>query len=93
MSQRADNERKVLKAIAELGAADYIAVARGAGIPYPYADQLCRYLLKGGYLQRNGRRYTLTKSGQEVVAKEGESKEPVAAGRGIAWERWLSGSE
>lgn len=81
-------ERKVLKAIAERRWCDHIAAARDAGISSDYGDRICRHLLKWGYVQRNGRRYSLTKAGQEAVAKElaAEGKKPEA--RGMVWETY-----
>ncbi|MDI6815109.1 MAG: hypothetical protein QMC90_03410 [Dehalococcoidales bacterium] len=100
MPQPTDRERKILMAIAERRACDHIAAARLVGISSDYADQLCRYLLKWGYVQQSGRVYTLSKTGQAVVAKElekeaargkKETKEPVVAGSGIVWDRWCGG--
>lgn len=90
-------ERKVLKAIAEARACDHIKVSRKVGISSDYADQLCRYLLRWGYVQRFGRRYQLTKTGQEAAAKEME-REAVKSGdkaatseERLVWDRWLGG--
>ena len=91
-------ERKCLKAIAEARACDHIKVSRKVGITSDYADQLCRYLLKWGYVQRFGRRYQLTKAGEEAAAKEME-RESQKAGKGkadtgeerLVWDRWLGG--
>lgn len=85
-------ERKVLKAIAERRSCDHIAAARDAGISSDYGDQICRYLLKWGYLQRSGRRYSVTVAGQEAVAKELARERKNTNPEGLVWERWFPGA-
>ena len=61
------NELKVLRVLKELKEADPIALDSKMGITSAYADYLCRYLTKNGYLERNGRRYRLTPAGQKAL--------------------------
>lgn len=86
-------ERRCLKAIAELKACDHIAVSRKVGISSDYADQLCRYLRKWGYVEKRGRRYGLTKTGEAAAAKEMEREKPKepAEEKTMVWDKWLGG--
>lgn len=90
-------ERRVLVAIAEERACDHIKVSRKVGISSDYADQLCRYLKRWGYVQRFGRTYQLTEEGQEAAAKEMEregykrGKDETSGEERLVWDKWLGG--
>lgn len=85
-------ERKVLKAIAARRWCDHMRAARDAGISSSYGDQVCRYLLKWGYLERSGRTYTVTEAGKQAVAKELARDRKDTNPEGLAWERWFPGA-
>lgn len=99
MPTPAAQERKILKAIAEARACDHILVSRKVGISSDYADQLCRYLARWGYLEKRGRRYTLTETGQEVALKEiereaqkkGTKPEAELVEGRLVWDKWRGG--
>lgn len=60
-------EIDVLGAVKELGVVDPIAVARYLKFGSAYAEYLCRYLAKYGFLERIGRKYSLTTHGERVL--------------------------
>lgn len=60
-------EIDVLRAVEELGVVDPIAVAHHLKFGSAYADYLCRYLAKYGFLERIGRRYSLTTQGEKIL--------------------------
>jgi len=61
------NELRVLKALRELGQGDGRMVGSKTGIGSEMADYLCRYLTTKELVQRVGRRYTLTPTGQKAL--------------------------
>ena len=92
-------ERKILKAVAEVRACDHILVSRKVGISSDYANQLCRYLSRWGYLEKRGNRYSLTETGQEAALKEierealrkGTKPEAELVGGRLIWDKWRGG--
>lgn len=84
------NELRVLKALRELGEGDGRAVGSKIGTGSEMADYLCRYLTTKELVERVGRKYTLTPTGQKALeeafarvlsilrAKEGDVAETLA---------------
>jgi len=60
-------ELKVLRALRELGEADGAAVGAKIYLGSPMADYLCRYLTTKELVERVGRRYSLTPTGQRAL--------------------------
>ena len=61
------NELKVLKALKELGEGDGRVVGSKIGTGSEMADYLCRYLTTKELVERVGRKYTLTPTGQKAL--------------------------
>jgi len=62
-------EKQVLKIIRELEEAGKESVARKIGVSEGYAAQICRCLIKDGYLiGRSNEKYKLTERGKKAIS-------------------------
>lgn len=67
-------ELKVLRAVAELKAADSITIARRMGFSSHYVEYLAKNLSREGYLTRSGRKFSLTPEGEWLLEKKAEAE-------------------
>lgn len=67
-------ELKVLRAIAELKAADVITISRKIGYSSHYVEYLAKNLSRDGFLTRSGRKFSLTPEGEWLLEKKAEAE-------------------
>ena len=70
-----NTEQKILELVARLGKVSSLQVSNGLMISTGYADYLCRYLRREGFLDTANGSYHLSKKGAKLIFKEEDNFE------------------